>query len=186
VAYRLALDSPEVVSRLAVLDILPTYEYWARFDRTFGTKIYHWTFLAQPEPLPEMLIGKAAIPYLDWTIASWTKAGNLGAFDARALDHYRAFFSEPARLHATCEDYRAGATVDFDDDRRDVEAGRRIETPLLALWGSAGISSRAESPLEVWRRWASDAHGAGIDSGHFVAEENPSETLAHLLPFLKG
>ncbi len=186
VAYRLALDTPEAVSRLAILDILPTYDYWAKFDRGFGLKIYHWTFLAQPAPLPEMLIGMAPIPYLEWTIASWTGSGNLGAFDGRALDHYRAFFTEPARLHATCEDYRAGATVDLDDDRRDVEAGNRIKAPLLALWGNAGISHGADSPLEVWKRWGEDVRGAGIDSGHFVAEENPGETLVELLPFLEG
>lgn len=184
VGYRLALDRPDTVSRLAVLDILPTYDYWRRIDRAFGLKIYHWLFLAQPEPLPEMLIAKAPVPFLDHTLASWTKAGNLSAFDDRALARYRDFFSDPERIHATCQDYRAGATVDLADDAANVDAGTRIDCPVLVLWGGGGIAQQGNGPLDSWRNWASDVRGGAIDSGHFVAEENPAETLSALMPFL--
>jgi len=184
VSYRLALDHPGVVTRLAVLDILPTYDYWARMDRAFALKVYHWTFLAQPEPLPETLISRAPVEYLDHTIASWTKARDLSAFDARAMARYRHAFSDPRRIWVTCEDYRAGATDDLAADTADVEAGNRIDCPLLALWGAAGIAPGADTPLDVWRRWAKDVCGREIDSGHFVAEENPAETIAALMPFL--
>ena len=114
VAYRLALDHPGRVERLATLDIVPTYDMWHGMDRNMAMKVWHWPFLAQPEPLPEMLISKAPVEYLEWKMASWTKAKNLSAFDSRAMDHYRASFSDPLRIHAQCEDYRAGCGADLD------------------------------------------------------------------------
>src|SRR5206468_10133889 len=113
-------------------------------------KVWHWTFLAQPHPLPEMLIGKAPVEYLDWKMASWTKAKDLSAFDPRALAHYRAFFSDPSRIHATCEDYRAGQTGDLAADEHDRAAGKKIACPKLALWGAAGIPSETAGPLKIW------------------------------------
>ena len=113
VAYRLTLDHPGRVERLATLDIVPTYEMWHRMDRNLAMKVWHWPFLAQPEPLPEMLISKAPVEYLEWKLASWTKAKNLSAFDPRALDHYRAAFADPLRIHAHCED-RVGDLVGLD------------------------------------------------------------------------
>ena len=142
VAYRLALDHPERVERMATLDIVPTYDMWQAMDRNMAMKVWHWPFLAQPAPLPEMLIGKAPVEYLEWKMASWTKAKNLSAFDPRALDHYRAAFSEPARIHAHCEDYRAGAAADFTNDETDRKAGKTIACPLLALWGARRHSQR--------------------------------------------
>ena len=184
VTYRLALDEPGRVSRLAVLDIVPTHAMWTGLDMDMAMTIYHWMFLAQPEPLPETLIGKAPVDYIDHTIASWTKAGDLSGFDRRALDHYRAFFSVPERLHATCEDYRAGATYDFQADSEDFDAGNKITCPLLALWGQHGIPGKTDGPLGIWRQWATDVRGAPIDAGHFLPEENPKATLDALLPFL--
>ena len=108
VAYRLALDHPGRVERMATLDIVPTYDMWHGMDANMAMKVWHWPFLAQPYPLPEMLIGKAPVEYLEWKMASWAKAKNLSAFDPRALEHYRASFSDPLRIHAQCEDYRAG------------------------------------------------------------------------------
>ena len=166
------------------LDIVPTYERWARMDQASAVKTWHWPFLAQPEPLPEMLIGKAPTQFQDWLMASWTKRKDLSAFDEGALAHYRAFFDNPDRIHATCEDYRAGQTTDLAHDAADREAGRRIAVPLFALWGAAGRIPAAGSPLEIWRNWADDVAGRGIDSGHFLAEENPIDTLAALIPFL--
>ena len=184
VAYRLALDHPGRVDKLAVLDIVPTFEMWSRMDAAQAMQTYHWLFLAQPEPLPEKLIGQAPIDYLEHTLASWTAAQTLAAFDPRALNHYRASFNEPARIHAACEDYRAGATLDHAHDEADQAAGRKIACPLLALWGDAGIPARKYQPLDLWREWAVHVQGQAIPGGHFLAEENPEATLAALLAFL--
>jgi haloacetate dehalogenase len=190
VAYRMALDHPEAVRCLAVLDIVPTYDMWQGFSVKLAMKVYHWLFLAQPYPLPEMLIEPNPAAYLDYTIASWTKAKNLSAFDQRALGEYRLHYATPDHVHATCNDYRAGQTCDLAFDEADRAAGKTIACPTLAVWGDAGIpGNRAardveEDPLAVWRQWCTDVSGAGIDSGHFVAEENPQATLTHLLPFL--
>ena len=116
-------------------------------------------------------------------MASWTKTKDLCAFDPRALAHYRAFFSDPSRIHATCEDYRAGQTSDLAADERDRAAGNKIACPMLALWGSAGIPSETAGPLKIWREWAQNLDGKPIDSGHFLPEENPQATAAALLAF---
>jgi haloacetate dehalogenase len=131
-----------------------------------------------------MLIEKAPIEYLDYKMASWTKAKDMSAFDPRALAHYHAFFSDPLRIHATCEDYRAGATTDLGHDEFDHAARNKISAPLLALWGAAGIPSE-NSPLTVWKDWAKDVTGKPIDSGHFLAEENPDATARALLEFFR-
>jgi haloacetate dehalogenase len=148
-------------------------------------KVWHWPFLAQPYPLPEMLISKAPVEYLDWKMASWTKSKDLSSFDPRALAHYRTAFSDPARIHASCEDYRAGRGADLAHDEVDKAAGRRIACPLAAFWGAAGIPSES-SPLATWREWANAVTGKPIDSGHFVCEENPDATGAALLDFFAG
>jgi haloacetate dehalogenase len=184
VAYRLALDHPGRLMKLAVLDIIPTFEMWHRMDHTLAMKVWHWPFLAQKYPLPELLITKAPVEYLDWKLASWTKAKDLSAFDPRALAHYRAFFSDPLRVHATCEDYRAGETTDLGYDEVDHAARNKIAVPVLALWGAAGIPS-GNSPLDVWRNWAKQISGKAIDAGHFVAEENPEATAAALIEFFR-
>ena len=183
VAYRLALDHPGRVERMATLDIVPTYDMWHGMDRFMAMKIWHWPFLAQPEPLPEMLISKAPVDFLDWKMASWTKAKNLSAFDARALEHYRAAFSDPLRIHAFCEDYRAGWGADLANDEADRSAGNKIACPLLALWGTAGIPSETSGPLKIWHEWAVNVSGKPIDSGHFLPEENPQATATALLEF---
>jgi haloacetate dehalogenase len=176
VAYRLALDHPGRLTKLAVLDILPTHEYWAKFDRAYGMKIYHWTFLAQPAPLPETLIGGNPPFFFQHKLASWTKAKDLSAFDPRALHHYLTAMSDPLRIHASCEDYRAGATLDAEHDAADLAAGTKITAPLLVLWGAAGLAASAATPIDTWRKWANDVSGEAIDSGHFIPEENPRET----------
>lgn len=184
VAYRLALDHPGVPTCLSVLDIVPTSVMWREFTVEFAMKTYHWLFLAQPVPLPEMLLEKSPEAWIDYTIASWSKARNLSAFDPRALDAYRESFVQPERIHAMCNDYRAGATCDRDLDEADRAAGRKIACPTLALWGTAGFPSETSGPLATWRDWCENVIGAGIDAGHFVVEENPSATIGHLLPFL--
>lgn len=146
-------------------------------------KVWHWPFLAQPEPLPEMLIARAPVEYLEWKMASWTLAKDLSAFDPRALDHYRTAFADPMRIHAHCEDYRAGQAADFTNDEADRKAGKTITCPMLALWGASGIPNETGGPLAIWRQWAPQAQGQPIESGHFLAEENPAATITALIDF---
>ncbi len=190
VSYRLALDHPERVEKLAVLDIVTTLDTWEAMDAKAAIKTYHWPFLAQPEPLPETLIAADPVYYLDHTLASWTKALSLDVFDPRALDHYRALFSQPERVHACCEDYRAGWTCDKAADETDRASGKRIVAPVLAIWGETGIpadvSGGGPNPLDIWRNWADDVRGGSIDSGHFLAEENPEAAVKELLAFFRG
>lgn len=186
VGYRMALDAPEALSALAVLDIVPTHAMWTNFTVHLAMKTYHWLFLAQPNPLPEMLIERVPIAYLDFTLASWTKAKNLSAFSEAALNEYRLHYSTPEHIHATCNDYRAGATYDLAADAADRASGRKIACPTLVLYGDAGIPSETENPLETWRQWCDTCSGAAIDSGHFIAEENPQALMGELLPFLKA
>jgi haloacetate dehalogenase len=183
VSYRLALDHPGRLSKLAVLDILPTYDYWMRMDRAYALKIYHWSFLAQPAPLPETLIGGNPDFFLKNKLASWSKSGDLSAFDPRALQHYLAAFNDPMRLHAMCEDYRAGAFADFAHDKADRDAGTKITVPMLALWGDAGIAQSAATPLDTWKNWATNVIGAPVDAGHFLTEEAPEATAKALREF---
>ena len=187
VAYRLAIDTPEVVDRLVILDILPTLAQWERFNAVGAIKSYHWPFLAQPYPLPEKLIGADPVYYLEHTLASWTKDRSLACFDDDALTHYRAMMEEPARIHAMCEDYRAGATYDWEADLETRDRGKKIAAPTLVLWSSDYLNAgkKLTDPIGVWTEWASDVRGAEIDCGHFLAEENPGATLREVLPFLE-
>jgi haloacetate dehalogenase len=163
---------------------------WHGMSHALAMKVYHWLFLAQPNPLPEMLIERAPIGFLDYTLASWTKARDLSCFDPEALAEYRLHYATPEHIHATCNDYRAGATCDLADDEADRAAGRKIKCPVLVLTGDSGIPAHygdtveTNSPLSVWREWCENVQGSAIDSGHFVMEENPDAFLAALLPFL--
>ncbi len=189
-AYRLALDHGARVDRLAVLDIVPTYAMWHGMTTDLAMKVYHWLFLAQPEPLPERLIGGDPAFFLEYTMKSWTKGRRLDSFDSRALEHYRGFYAEPERIHATCEDYRAGQSCDLSHDEADRQVGRRIACPILAVWGAGGIPDETrqpdveDAPLAHWRDWADNVSGFAIDSGHFVAEENPEATASALIKFM--
>jgi haloacetate dehalogenase len=183
VGYRLALDHPERVEKLIALDIVPTYDMWHRLTRDLAMRTFHWSFLAQPAPLPEDIIGRDPLFWLNNTLARW---GDFSVFAPEALAHYRAFFSEPARVHATCEDYRAGAGYDLAADEADRALGRRIACPVAVFWGSNGIPSRTVDPLEIWSAWCDKVEGRAIRSGHFLPEENPDETASAILDFLTG
>ncbi len=186
VAYRLAFDDPGRLEKLAVIDIVPTAAMFADMDRTEGAlRKYHWLFLAQPAPFPETLIGASARYYLDHTLSSWTATKDLSSFDPRAMEHYRRAFDDPSRVHASCEDYRAGALIDRLLDQADLDAGVKIEVPLLAIWGDGGLPASGAAPLEIWRQYARDVEGAAIKSGHFVPEENPDACVEALLAFLR-
>lgn len=188
VGYRLGFDQPERLTGLVLIDIVPTPVMWERMDATFSRKVYHWSFLAQAAPVPETLIAKAPIEHLFQTLAGWTVDKDLSAFDPGALAHYRAYFRDPARIAACCEDYRAGATTDVEHDEADRRAGRRITVPTQIIWGSVGLpadaKARESGPLVVWRDWCETLEGGPVEGGHFLAEENPQATLALMQPFL--
>lgn len=185
VAYRLAFDHPGSVERLAVLDIVPTAEMWDAMDAAAAMQTYHWAFLAQPFPMPETLIAADPVAYLDHTLASWTKTKSLAAFSEAALAEYRAFYRQPERIHAVCEDYRAGWFIDRGLDAADRAAGRRIAAPTLVLWGSAGIPAAGRSPLDIWQAWCVTVEGRAAEGGHFIVEEARDETLSALLEFFR-
>lgn len=182
VAYRLTLDHPDRVERLAALDIVPTLETVERISLEMAVNTYHWFFLAQRFDVPERLIGGDPDFYLESLVTAWAAPG--AVFDAAAMDEYRRCYRKPQVIHATCEDYRAGLGLDCDHDRADRAAGRRIACPMLVLWGEAFMDDRRLSPLDVWRGWADDLRGHGLGCGHFLAEERPEETVAALSQFL--
>lgn len=186
VAYRMALDHPGRVDRLGIVEIVPTADFWAAWSAELALKAYHWTFLAQPAPLPESLIGADGAGYVARTLASWTLAGDLSPFAAEALDSYLRQAGDPARVAAMCADYRAGATTDRALDEADRAAGRKIAAPLRFVWGRHGFPSRTGDPLGLWRGWAEDVSGAEIDGcGHFAMEEAPDAFLAAMLPHFR-
>ena len=179
VGYRMALDWPEAVAKLAVLDIVPTGEAFARGGKDFALGYYHWFFLAQPAPLPEHIIG--ADP--DWFWHWHTTRGPREVFTPEAVKEYLACFRNPETIRAICEDYRAAATIDCDHDAADKHAGRRIGCPVLVLWGKQGRLQEWYDTLAVWREWAADVRGRALECGHYLAEERPEETTVELVSF---
>ncbi len=178
VGYRMALDHPEVVTKLAVLDIVPTWEAFSRADMSFGLGYWHWFFLAQPYDLPERLLASDPEKTLF--------RGGSETFHPEAMQEYVRCLRNPETVHAICEDYRAAATIDFLHDSEDRDADRRITCPLLALWGNRGNLGEWYDVPEVWRGWADDVRGRGLDSGHYVPEEAPEETLSEIRAFFRG
>ncbi|MGB2694859.1 MAG: alpha/beta hydrolase [Dehalococcoidia bacterium] len=178
VAYRMALDHPERVTGLSVLDIVPTYAMFTNVNKGLATVTYHWFFLIQPYDLPERLIGAEREYFLRNCLARWSGSG-LDAYDKQALGAYLRCFDE-ATIHASCEDYRAGASIDFELDSADY-GKRTIACPTLALYGRT-LALRA--PTEVWREWADDLRAVELPCGHFLPEEKPEETYAALREFL--
>ena len=177
VAYRFALDHPDRLDRLGIVEIVPTANYWDAWGPEMAMAAYHWTFLAQPAPMPERLIGADPAGWIDWTLKGWTLGKSLDPFEGAALESYRAQAAEPARLAAMCADYRAGAGPDRAHDEADRRAGRKIAAPLCCLWGETGFPSKVGDPREIWRAWASEVTGGSCRSGHFVMEENPDAVI---------
>jgi haloacetate dehalogenase len=178
-AYRMALDYPEKVRKLAVLDILPTGEHFRRANMHFALSWWHWFFLAQSYDMPERLIGA------DPDYFYWQRHGDQppAYHSAEAFADYRRCWQNPQTIHAFCEDYRAGATYDFALDEADF-GKRRIECPLLVLWAlKDDLGSLYGDVVGIWRDWADDVRGKGIDSGHYLAEEAPDETYQELYRF---
>lgn len=175
VAYRLALDFPEAVTKLAVLDIIPTGETFRRANRDFGLGYWHWFFLAQPYDLPEKMIGENPDNYYF--------RDNRDLFHPEALADYLRCIRQPGTIHAMCEDYRAGATIDYELDEAD-RGRKKIGCPVLALWGMKNFLPEWYDVLAVWRDWADHVDGRGIDCGHYLPEEAPDETYEALQQFL--
>jgi len=185
VAYRLALDHGKQVERLAVLDIIPTSDAFARADARFALGFWPWSLLAQPSPLPESLIAGAPQAVIDDALSGWGSDAAAFPDDVRAA--YVAALSDRESIHAICEEYRAAATLDIEQDKEDRVAGRRIQCPLLVLW-SAGSAldtwyQDIGGPLTVWRNWADEVKGCPIAGGHFFPEQNSAETAEELLQF---
>ena len=180
VGYRLALDHPDTVRKLAVLDVIPTGEAFARGGREFALGYYHWFFFAQPAPLPEKLIGADPDWFWRWHTA---RGPETSFFDDEAMADYLACFRNPETVRAICEDYRAGANVDCEHDWADKQAGRKIACPVLALWGAKAKLEAWYDTVAVWREWADDVRGRALPCGHYLAEEAPEETAAELLRF---
>ena len=184
VAHRLCLDHPETVSRVAFLDIVPTRHVFAHVDRGLAQAYYHWFFLSQEPDLPEHLIGSDPAYYLRRKLAQWSGAGGMEAFAPEALREYVRCFSDPDVIRASCEDYRAAASIDLAHDEVDAGRGRRLECPALVAWGAEGFVGRAYDVVEVWRAYAAEVRGHELGGGHFPAEEDPEATLSVLRDFL--
>jgi haloacetate dehalogenase len=180
VVHRMCLDHADAIERAAVLDIVPTATVFARADKALATAYYHWFFLIQKFDLPERLIGGAPDYYLETKLQAWSRVP--GVFTPEAMDEYKRCFRNPETIHATCEDYRAAASIDLEHDAADAE--KRIACPLLALWGEKGVVGRLYDPIACWREKAGDVRGRALPCGHFLPEEAPEETLAELLAFL--
>ena len=185
VAYRMALDHPARVARLAVLDVVPTEAAWARADARFALGFWPWSLLAQPEPLAERILTAAADAIVDHALGEWGSAGGVFPPDVRAA--YVEALRDPPHAHAICEEYRAAATLDREHDATDRAAGRRIACPVLTLWSAGGPLDTwyadEGGPLALWRAWADDVRGRAVDGGHFFPEASPQQTAEALNRF---
>jgi haloacetate dehalogenase len=179
VGYRLCLDFPERATHFMSLDVVPTHEMWSRLGKSSALGGFHWQFLAQPAPKPETMIAGNPDYWMEWLMYSW--ASSDFTFDAEAMDAYKAAFRKPDVIRGTCEDYRAGATVDDAHDTADKVAGRKLQCPMVCLWGGSRSlgGPKTSSPLDVWRDWAEGpvAGEAVPESGHFIAEEAPDVVI---------
>ena len=178
VGHRMALDHAEWVTKLAVLDIVPTHKLYHNVNKEFATAYYHWFFLIQPSPFPETLIGNNAEFYLNSLLGRLKPE----AITPEAFAEYLRCFRDPATIHATCEDYRAAASIDLAHDDADMD--RKITCPVLALWAGKGAMHKMYDVLATWRERATNVSGKALPGGHFLPEETPEETFAALKAFL--
>jgi haloacetate dehalogenase len=180
VAHRMAADHPDRVTKLAVLDVVPTHKLYHNVTREFATAYYHWFFLAQPAPFPETLIGNS----VEFFMNRQFRALMPNAVTPEAYAEYLRCFRDPATVHAACEDYRAAASIDLQHD--DADLSHKIACPVLALWAERGPMNRLFDVLATWRERAEHVTGKALPSGHFLPEEVPDQTLAELRTFLAG
>lgn len=181
VGHRMALDRPESVAAVAVLDIVPTRHALRHADKDFGLGYYHWFFLAAGNGIPEHLIGADPGFWVRTRMLARHHGGS--PFHPTAMAEYVRCFSDPAAIHASCEDYRAAAGIDLVHDDEDADAGHRVACPLLALWGEHSFVGRSYDVLRVWREYAKDVRGQGLACDHYVPEEAPVATAQLLSGF---
>lgn len=181
VAHRMALDHEARVSKLALLDIIPTHTVFSNVSQGLATDYYHWFFLIQPPGFPERLIGADPSFFLRSKLGAWSGAA---AFAPEAVAEYERCFQDPEAIRGACEDYRAGASIDLEHDEADRD--RRVSCPVLVLWGAEGKLPRLFDPLAAWQEKATDVRGRGLACGHYLAEELPDETADELFQFLQS
>lgn len=186
VAYRMALDHPDRVTRLAVLDMVPTLDVLERVDASLMLGYWPWSLLAQPAPFPERLMQAAPEAFVDAALEQWGSTQD--KYPREVRDAYVAALSDPESIRAICEEYRAATTLDLEHDKADRACGRRIACLVLVLWARGGavdtLYERVGGPLAIWRAWVErDVKGRAIDGGHFFAEQNAGETIAELEAF---
>lgn len=186
VAYRLALDRPDIVERLVVIDIMTSFDHWQPENETTRQKLAHWAFLAQPAPIPESLIGVNPVDWLEGRLRRGLRGRSLDAIDPRALDAYRSACADPDGVHAACEDFRAGASCDLADDQFDHDEGRRITCPTMLVWSTEGSLADVADPAALWRPWCTNLTVRAVKSGHYVSEDNPTDLIEAVRPFLTG
>ena len=184
VAHRLAMDHPQAVTRMALLDIAPTLAMYTQTTEAFARAYWHWFFLIQPQPLPERLIQADPAGYV--TEVMGKRSAGLAPFDPRALAEYQRCLALPGAAHGLCEDYRASAGIDLLHDQGDIAQGRRLQMPVQVLWGAQGVVQRCFEPLKEWQKVAEQVSGEALPCGHYIAEEAPETLLAKALPFLQG
>ncbi len=182
VAHRMAVDFPNAVMRMVLLDIAPTLAMYEQTTQIFATKYWHWFFLIQPSPFPETLIASDPDFYIAKVMGN--RSAGLTPFTPEALAEYQRCLKLPGAIHAMCEDYRAAATIDLEYDRADREIGRKVNCPVLVLWGAKGVIAKCFDALKEWERVARDVRGGALSCGHYIPEEAPDELLQQALPFL--
>lgn len=178
VAHRLVLDHSDRVTKLVMMDICPTHYMYRTADREMASAYYHWFFLIQPEPFPETLIGRSVDEVLTHLMGSVMPKG----IEPEAYAEYRRCFSDPATIHAACEDYRAAASIDLEHDEADMD--KKITCPVSVLWGAKGLVGRKYDVVSVWKDRATNVSGKALPGGHWLAEELPDQTLAEIKSFL--
>ena len=182
VAHRMALDHPHAVKKMVVMDIAPTYTMYTTTDMEFAKAYYHWFFLIQPYDLPERMIGSDPLYFLSRKFGQWGRDGS--AFTKEAFSEYLRCLT-PETIHASCEDYRASASIDIEHDQVDIDKGNKIACPLLCLWGEKGFVGGKYDVVAEWKKWGDHVEGYGLPCGHYLPEEAPNETLEALLNFFK-
>jgi haloacetate dehalogenase len=181
VAHRLALDYPDRVKKVCIMDIVPTYHMFKHTDQAFATGYYHWFFLIQPNGLPEKLISTNPAYYLMEKLKRWSAPD--AQFAPQAVSEYIRCFSNPETIRASCDDYRAAASIDLEHD--EASLGQKIRCPLLVLWGAKGFVHRTYDVIAVWRQYAEQVEGQALDCGHFLPEEKPEDVVRALFNFFR-
>ncbi|MCS3903826.1 haloacetate dehalogenase [Methylohalomonas lacus] len=181
VGYRLAQDQPDRLISLTVMDIVPTWMMWWAMDKQLATLYWHWSFLAQPSPLPEHMIGLDPDAFFEYCLCGWGRTG-LDAFNPEQLAEYRRCWRDPAMIQGACDDYRAAATIDVEHDQAALD--ERITTPMLLLYGEDGVMNDCFDIAGTWRPHCEKLEIAALPGGHFFVDTAPTATAGKLLDFL--